>query len=649
MCGIAGIFEYGRNEPGLSEDILNKMTTVITHRGPDSGGRWISGDGRCGFGFRRLAIIDLSPAGNQPMTTPDGRFTIVFNGEIYNHDTIRKGLVEKGYRYKSKTDTETILYGFMEYGKDIIEKLHGMWGLAIWDDYEKELFLSRDRVGIKPLYFSNRDGRLIFASEIKSILQHPDVSAEFNINELPNYLNFGMSSNRESLFKGIYKIPAAHCLTIKLNGDIHLKNYWQPLQKDTEYSKLSETEIQSEILRLLRQSIKDRMMSDVPFGVFLSGGVDSSLNVALMHELMDRPIDTFTVGFKELEKYNELEYANKISSLYGTNHHEILIDDKDALPALDDLAWHADEPNADPVCLPLYFLSKLTKQSGTTVVQVGEGSDEQYVGYSWMLREYNFYKSYWKFYTSLPGIMKKTAYQLSKPLQYLADQPIISEYLRRGTNGEELYWSGLPVFPATEQFGLINDGQSYNNDGQPYNFDTPANYAKAMHSNILNYRPDADYLQRMLYTELQQRLPEMLLMRVDKMGMAHSIEARVPFLDHRLLEFSMSIPPEIKTPDKTTTKYILKKAVEGILPDEIIYRKKMGFAAPVSEWIRGVWYDFAEDIVLNKGVSKTGIFNKDYTKSLLNKHKSGQRNKSKELFSLMTLNLWHEKFFGGKD
>ncbi len=642
MCGIAGIFEYGRNEPAVSEDIISRMTDVISHRGPDSEGVWISDDKRCGFGFRRLAIIDLSPAGNQPMTTPDGRYTIVFNGEIYNHIAIRQELIGKGYRYNSKTDTETILYGFMEYGRNIIQKLHGMWGLAIWDSHEKELFLCRDRIGIKPLYFTNHGGRFVFASEIKSILQHPAVSPEFNLGELPNYLNFGMTSNRESLFKGIYKVPAAHHLTIKSNGDINLKNYWSPLQKQAEYTQLSETEIQSEIMRLLRQSIKDRMMSDVPFGVFLSGGVDSSLNVAMMAELMDRPIDTFTVGFKELEKYNELEYAKKIVSLYGTNHHEILIDDKDALPALGELAWHEDEPNADPVCIPLYFLSKLTKESGTTVVQVGEGSDEQFVGYSWMLREFNFYNSYWKFYTSLPAFLKKSVYRMTKPLLNLADQPIISDYLRRGTNGEELYWSGMSVFPPNEHSGLIGNRQGYN-------FGSPAQYASSMHSNALNHRPNADYLQRMLSTELQHRLPETLLMRVDKMGMAHSIEARVPFLDHRLVEFSMSIPPEIKAPDRRTTKYILKKAVEGILPDDIIYRKKMGFAAPVSEWIRGAWYDFAEDIVLNKGLSRTGLFDEDYIKSLLARHKSGKRNKSKELFSLMTLNLWHEKFFGGKD
>jgi asparagine synthase (glutamine-hydrolysing) len=638
MCGIAGIIEYSSNEPQINQSVLKQMSDVITHRGPDSEGQWISPDKRCGFAFRRLAIIDLSEAGNQPMSTPDGRFTIVFNGEIYNHLSIRQELIAKGYKYRSNSDTETILYGYQEWGEEILQKMLGMWGLAIWDNDKKELFCARDRIGIKPLYYTIQNGRFAFGSEIKSILQHPSISPDFNFDELPNYLNWGMSSNRESLFKNIKKLTAGHYLKLNSKGEISITRYWSSLKQNQEYSKLSENEIHSEVLRLLRQAIKDRMMSDVPFGVFLSGGIDSSLNVALMAELMDRHVDTFSVGFKELEKYNELEYARKIAKLYGTNHREILIDHNDAFPILEDLTWHEDEPNADPVCMPLWFLSKLTRDSGTIVIQVGEGSDEQFCGYTWMLRDYNFYKSWWHYYYALPPFIKKTIFHSVKPILEWKNQMLILEYLRRGTYNNQLYWSGVSMLPRTQQNLLLTS--KYSNL-----IANPEKHADFLHQEALELNPRADYLQRIAYVELQQRLAELLLMRVDKIGMAHSIEARVPFLDHRHVEFTMSLPPDIRVPDKTTTKSVLKKAVESILPHEIVHRKKQGFWAPVNEWLRNDWYNFAYSTVMNSYFVKDNIFNKDYINKIFKLHKSGKQNQGLQIFSLMTLSLWHKRFF----
>lgn len=638
MCGIAGIIEYASNQPQITQSVLKQMSDVITHRGPDSEGQWVSPDKRCGLAFRRLAIIDLSEAANQPMSTVDGRFTIVFNGEIYNHLSIRQELISKGYKYRSNSDTETILYGYQEWGEEILQKLVGMWGLAIWDDEKKELFCARDRIGIKPFYYTLQNGRFVFGSEIKSILQHPLISAEFNYDELPNYLNWGMSSNRETLFKNIKKLTAGHYLKLNSKGEIQITRYWSSLKQEQEYTKLSESEIHSEVLRLLRQSIKDRMMSDVPFGVFLSGGIDSSLNVALMAELMDRPVDTFSVGFKELEKYNELQYARNIAKLYGTNHREILIDHNDAFPILEDLTWHEDEPNADPVCMPLWFLSKLTRDSGTIVIQVGEGSDEQFCGYTWMLRDYNFYKSWWRFYNALPSVVKKTVFHTAKPFLDWRNQMLVLEYLRRGTYNNQLYWSGVSMIPPTQQNLLLNS--KYSNL-----ISNPENHADYMHREALQLNPSADYLQRIAYLELQQRLAELLLMRVDKIGMAHSIEARVPFLDHRHVEFTMSIPPNIKVPDKITTKSVLKKAVDSILPQEIVYRKKQGFWAPVNEWLRNDWYSFAYSTVMGSYFIKDGIFNKDYINKLFKLHKFGRQNQGLQIFSLMTLSLWHKRFF----
>ena len=637
MCGIAGIVSTGNVISSVSEDTLKKMSDIIVHRGPDSDGIWISDDRSCGLAFRRLSIIDLSSAGNQPMLSEDGKFCIVFNGEIYNHQEIRQELISLGYKYHSKTDTETILNGYKEWGESIVDKISGMFSFAIWDSSKRELFAARDRVGKKPFYYSFNNGHFVFGSEIKSILLHPSVPKEFNEAELPNYLNWCMTSRRESLFKGIKKLSAGCSLKLKSNGEINIHRYWSPVSSFTSYNNLSENEITNEILRLLRLSIKDRMMSDVPFGVFLSGGIDSSLNVALMAELMDRPVDTFTVGFKELEKYNELKYARIISDRYKTNHHEILIDEKDSFNVLQDLTWFEDEPNGDPVCIPLFFLSKLTRDSGTTVIQVGEGSDELFIGYPWMMREYKFYHSYWKWFVSLPQSVRKSIYNISSPFLKSTGKYGQLDYIRRGTFNNEQYWAGMPIFTPVQQESLLKKQfhKLINN--------TPE-YISEVHQEALSQKPDMDYLQRIFYVELAQRLSEILLMRVDKIGMAHSIEARVPFLDYRLIEFVMSIPSQMKIPDQKTTKYLLKKAVAPILPNEIINRPKQGFWAPVNEWLKYQWYDYAYDKVIGSKLINE-YFDTDYLSKLFKNHQSGKSNNGLKLFQLLELSLWYERFF----
>lgn len=635
MCGLAGILDL-RSSKNNDISLLKNMSDVIIHRGPDSEGQWISEDRSVGFSHRRLSIVDLSENGSQPMHSRDGRFTIAFNGEIYNHFEIRKELLEKGYTFKGNSDTETLLYAYVEYGPSILDKLIGMWAIAIWDNFKKELFLCRDKIGIKPLYFYQQDSLFVFASEIKAILKHPDVKKEFNIDELPNYLNFGMSSSIESLFKNIKKVPSANYFLIDEKGKLDQKEYWSPLS--TEYTQDSVEEIQTNVLNRLRDSVDIRMMSDVPFGVFLSGGIDSSLNVALMSELMNRPVDTFTVGFKELEKFNELKYARVIADKFNTNHHEILIDENDAFPILSDLAWHEDEPNADPVCIPLYFLSKLTKDSGTTVIQVGEGSDEQFVGYKWMLQGYDFYKTWWKYFHLLPQSIRKIIFNLIKPAFKSADQFLALDYLRRAAYGEEFNWSGVSIYSPSHQEQLLNKEYRHLKN-------IPAKYGQYLHNWARKYNKDAEYLQRILFVELKQRLAEILLMRVDKIGMAHSLEARVPFLDHRLVEYTMSIPDSKKVNSQKEAKYLLKKAVEGILPHDIIYRKKMGFAAPVDNWFRDPWYKFAEDRLLHSEFSKLGIFNNDFLSGQLKKHKEGKKNNGASIYSLVNLSLWYDRYF----
>lgn len=642
MCGIAGIVEYSASQPTISEALLKRMSDTIAHRGPDDDGQWMSPNRKAGFAFRRLAIIDLSANGHQPMTTPDGRFTIVFNGEIYNHRALRSELEAKGYQYRSQSDTETILYGFAEWGAEVLRKMVGMWGLAIWDDHTQELFCARDRIGIKPLYYTLQGGRFLFGSEIKSMLQHEQISASMNIAELPNYLTYSMTG-ATTLFEGIHKLAPGHYLRLTSNGDLHTEEYWNPMQANCE-NRASQSDIEQEIIRLLRQSVKDRMMSDVPFGVFLSGGIDSSLNVALMAELMNRPVDTFSVGFKELEKYNEMHYARRVAGIFKTNHHEVQIDHTDALDVMERLAWHEDEPNGDPTCIPLHFVSKLVRQSGTIVVQGGEGSDEQFAGYGWMHREMQFYRSWWKWYAAMPEAVRSLSYAMAKPLFASQGQFLALDYLRRGSRrGVSLYRGGGVDVVATLQERLFTPRFRHL-------YESSDSLAGLIQSDLHDRKPDADFLAQMAYFEFRHRLPELLLMRIDKVTMAHGLEARVPFLDHRLVEYTMMIPESVKVPrlahEGGETKHLLKCAVKNLLPHDIIYRPKQGFVAPVNEWFRKPLKSYWESEVLSSRLVKDSIFDQKALESVMQRHASGKRNDGKSLYTLLNLALWHKQFIG---
>ncbi|MFY7999221.1 MAG: asparagine synthase (glutamine-hydrolyzing) [Candidatus Kapaibacteriota bacterium] len=652
MCGIAGIIEYSAAQPTISTALLKRMSDSIAHRGPDDEGQWMSPNHRAGFAFRRLAIIDLSANGHQPMTTADGRFTIVFNGEVYNHRALRSELEAKGYHYRSQSDTETILYGFAEWGADVLQKMVGMWGLAIWDDHKQELFCARDRIGIKPLYYTLQGGRFLFASEIKAMLVHEQISTAMNMDELPNYLAYSMSG-ADTLLTDIHKLAPGHFLRLSSKGDLRIEEYWNPMQgtangenahSQVSNKQSSSLEVEQEIMRLLRQAVKDRMMSDVPFGVFLSGGIDSSTNVALMAELMNRPVDTFSVGFKELEKYNELQYARQIAKLFKTNHHEVQIDHADALEAMEQLVWHEDEPNGDPTCIPLHFVSKLVRQSGTIVVQGGEGSDEQFAGYGWMHREMRFYRSWWKNYQAMPAWMRSLTYSAAKPLFASQGQFLALDYLRRGSgSGISLYRGGGVDIVATLQERLFTEKfRRY--------FAQSDSLAGRIQSDLFARQPNADFLSQMAYFEFAHRLPELLLMRIDKITMAHGLEARVPFLDHRLVEYTMQLPEHVKVPrlahEGGETKHLLKRAVADILPHDIIYRPKQGFVAPVNEWFRKPLKSYWEREVLSSRLVSDGIFERSTLESLMQRHASGKRNDGKSLYTLLNLALWYKRFIG---
>jgi len=377
MCGLVGIYDYASSEPNLRLETLIRMRETIHHRGPDSSGAYLSENRRVGLGFRRLSIIDVSSAGNQPMSLPDGSLWIVFNGEIYNHKVLRRELEARGHTFRSNSDTEVILHLYQEEGPALLNKLRGMFALAIWDVRKKQFWLARDRMGIKPLYYTFSQGRFIFASEIKAILAHPGVARKVDPTALYHYLTFLATPPPLTLFDGISKLPAAHSITVNEVGQTRLFKYWDAFDNNEPTLIDSPGDAPAALLHLLEESVRLRMVSDVPLGVFLSGGIDSSTNLALMSKTRSEPIDTFSIGYQMETRHNELPQARRAASLFNANYHETTIGEKELLKFLPTLIHHQDEPIADPVCVPLYFVAKLAKESGVTVCQVGEGSDEE--------------------------------------------------------------------------------------------------------------------------------------------------------------------------------------------------------------------------------------------------------------------------------
>ena len=405
MCGICGIINFN-NQPDIDQSQLKIMADTMTHRGPDDSGIYLNAENTVGFGFRRLSIIDLQ-GGHQPMSNEDGRVWIVFNGEIYNHKDLRNELKKKGHHFKSRADTEVIVHGYEEWGDDVVQRLRGMFAFAIWDDNKRRMFLARDRLGIKPLYYLHDKDHLIFSSEIKAILSIPTVKRKLNEEALYHYLTLAVTPAPMTMFQGIEKLEPGHTISIGMDGKINKSQYWDPLITDNSISGLSEEDIIKKLRELLRESIRLRMMSDVPFGVFLSGGVDSSLNVALMSELMDRPVDTFSVSIKDDPLSDESSEAKAVADHFNTNHHEIMITDQDFIDFLPEMVKFQDEPLADPVCIPLHFVSKLARENGTYVIQVGEGADELFCGYSLWGMFSDFNNRYYNPFSRMPSVIKK--------------------------------------------------------------------------------------------------------------------------------------------------------------------------------------------------------------------------------------------------
>ena len=668
MCGIAGLF-YFKSTKTVDEAILSKMRDTMLHRGPDGGGNWVAADGRIGLAHRRLSIIDLSQAAIQPMANEDDTVWVTFNGEIYNHAILRAELLAAGHRFRTDhSDTEVLVHGYEQWGIDgLLARLEGDYGIGLWDSKTGELYLARDRIGVKPLYFSLQKDLLLFASEIKAILAHPSVERDVDPMAMYHYLSFLTTPAPMTMFKGIFKIPAGVYLKVSANGGFKSVRYWDAVPGQgidpKELASLDRAGREqfyiNGIRNRLTQAVEKRMMSDVPFGVFLSGGVDSSTNVALMSQFMDRPVDTFTVGFKDHQHLNELEPANLVAKRFNTRHHEVLIDEKDMIGYLDDLIHHQDEPIADWVCIPLYFVSKLAKDNGVTVVQVGEGADEQFCGYASYMGYLDLYKKYWHpFQKYLPQFAQRGVAAMA--LGAAKVQPryeIYADIIDRAAKDREHFWTGATVFWDTLKNQLIRPGSIIPSKMPPELIDSgllPESYLQADSFNIIKsfrdrfdaQHPGQDVLTRMIYNEFKLRLPELLLMRVDKIGMSTSLEARVPFLDHKLVEFSMDIPMEYKIKNGEP-KYLLKKAVEGLIPHKIIYRKKMGFGAPMSEWLKGDFGEYVSHAILKSGLMKRGFFNIDYIERLIKAHRNGQRDCSLYIWTLFNLTAWYDYWVDG--
>jgi asparagine synthase (glutamine-hydrolysing) len=618
MCGICGALGT-RDGFAAGEDVVTRMRDTLVHRGPDDGGTW-SAPG-IALGHRRLSIIDLSPAGHQPMSNEDGTVWVTFGGEIYNHAELRAELERKGHVYRSQTDTETIVHLYEEEGPRCVERLNGMFHYAIWDTRTRELHLARDRLGKKPLYFAQPDGGFLFASEIKALLEHPALTPELDEQAFFHYLTFVCAPAPLTMFEGIRKLAPAQRMTVRADGSTEIDSYWSPFGTELEGS---DDDLAEQLLGLLRRAVERRMMSDVPFGVFLSGGIDSSTNVALMSELMDAPVQTFSIGFDD-PRYDELEHARKVAKLFGTDHHELVVSSRDLEAFVPQLVYHQDEPIADWTAVPMHYVSKLARDSGTIVVQVGEGSDELFHGYPSYWAHARFHSRYRRAFRLLPPAVGRAAARLA----FLSGKGVPhAQAVEEAAAGRLPFWGGAIAYQGELKERVLTNGRTH-----PDSHDVVAR--------LWREAGDADLLQKMTYLELKNRLAELLLMRVDKMTMANSVEARVPFLDQDVVEFAMALPPRLLA-TRRSGKLLLKRAVSRLLPPEIVNRRKQGFVAPVGEWFRGDLGLKAQRAIRESSLAERGLLDYGSIDRLWDQHRSGRADWAFQLWSVYNASVWHD-------
>jgi asparagine synthase (glutamine-hydrolysing) len=630
MCGIAGYFNLReRTNPGDAKAIVLDQIESLEHRGPDAQDAYV-GPG-VGLGHARLSIIDLSSAANQPMFDDSGKIGIVFNGEIYNFQEIRTELETKGHHFRTNSDTEVIIAGYIEWGTDVVDRLRGMFGLAIYDGKKDRLILLRDRVGKKPLYYMVRNGVLIFASEIKGILRYPGVERRPNYDAIHEYLTFQYVPAPLSGFVGIHKLPPAHLLIASRNKEPVVRRYYSWPRPSAVRPRRIE-ELREELVAHLKESTRLRMISDVPIGAFLSGGVDSSSVVAMMASCSDRPVKTFTIGFEE-QAYDEREFARAVAKRYGTDHHEMTVR-PDGMSVIDHIVYHYGEPYADSSAIPTYYVSQVAREH-VTVVLNGDGGDESFLGYpryAWCRQQFD-----------------KDTSRLPRPLARRLQNLILG--LPEGLDRIDV------VSRARKAASLIYERRSRRYEIPIANISDDAKkslYADSMQGYLARSALDRlddyfDQAQSMAHgaawTDLHTYLPDDLMVKVDVASMAHSLEARSPLLDHKLMEWAATIPEEIRF-QGNETKSLFKQAMEPYLPHDLMYRPKMGFGVPVDIWLRNDMREFAYDVLLDETARERGLFDMKYVRSILDAHSSGQ-NWAIRIWCLLMLELWFRMWIDG--
>ena len=629
MCGITGF--VSTSQVPAADAVLRSMTDRLHHRGPDGSGYF--SDSNVWLGHRRLSIIDLA-AGAQPMCNEDGNAWIVYNGEIFNHADLRPSLERAGHVYRTHCDTECILHAWEQYGESCLSLFRGMFAFAIWDKESGTLFCARDRLGIKPFYYYRDGSNFVFASEIKSLLVHPSVTAQLEESAVSEYLAFGYVSGEQTMFRNIRKLMPGHWLRLTMRGgitDLRIERFWDVPESAPE--QRSDSDWIAECRSRLEETVRMRLMSDVPLGVFLSGGVDSGVIAALTKRMTSGPVRTFAVGYEETQ-FSELGYAHRAAEYIGTDHHEVMVGRDEFFDALPQLIWHEDEPIAWPSSVSLFFVSRLASQN-VKVVLTGEGSDELFGGYS-RYRLYELNRRAADLYRILPSWLRagiRDRIMDSSLLSGSFRRKLQHTFLGRGDNLESLYLDNfLAAFSPSQQrdvFPGVNRQRIY----QDY----------LRHRQAASGRSD---LEQLLYADQKTYLVE-LLMKQDRMSMACSIESRVPFLDHPLVEFAARVPARLKIRGGEG-KYILKRAVEDLLPRDIVYRKKMGFPTPLSQWLRGPQLDTVFKSLTASNGLVASFTDMQALKALLNRHREGAEDATDRIWRLLNLQLWGDIFLLGK-
>jgi asparagine synthase (glutamine-hydrolysing) len=631
MCGICGIVAFS---PGFCCDatIIQKMSEVLRHRGPDDGGTWVDEQRRAALGHRRLSIVDLSAAGRQPMTNEDGSLWITFNGEIYNHADLRPGLERNGHHYASRTDTETLLHLYEERGPSCLELLQGMFAFAIYDTRAQSLFLARDRVGIKPLYYTQTADGFLFGSEIKALLAHPLVHRELDQEAMWHYLTYAFVPPPRTMFAGISKLPPASWMTVRSDGSTEIGAWWEPISPGLteELRAVSSSIAASRLRELLAEAVRKRMMADVPFGVFLSGGLDSSTNAALMALSATGPVRTISAAPDNHGRYDETGYATAVAEHLGTDHHEIRFSEADLHEVMDEIAYFQDEPLADWTAVPQWHLARAARDTGTIVVHTGEGADEVFYGY----RGYQLHRRVLVPFQRMPRSARRVVAETASALSSRTGRGARhSDALMSGTDSPIPFWGGNICFRGAAKARLAPSNGRFGNSLSI----AEDNWRES------EERGAADVFQKMAYVEVKQRLSGLLLARVDRMTMAHGVEARVPFLDHAVIEFALALPPRLKW-HQGQGKWLLRQVARDLLPSAIVHRGKQGFGTPMAEWLAGDFGRVAEAEVLRSAFTDATHLDRAALKAIWDEHRVGRGDWARQLWVLYSAAAWYDRW-----